>query len=196
MVRLDVFAEEPPGGPRTWLAVAPLRPVPDEYRERGVGVTLGDLRRRDPRIKEARFVLDRRPFPLAERLAYEDLLLDDAGRIVEGSSSNVYALLGDRLVTAREEALPGITQGIVLELAAEAGLEAELRPITTEEMARADEAFLTSSTRGLVGIVQVGERTVGEGVPGPRTRALWQAYRERVQREARRADEGPVRPRA
>ena len=46
-----------------------------------------------------------------------------------------------------------------------------------EDLFGADEAFLTSTTREVVPIVQVDDRTIGTGTPGPVTRALLEAYR-------------------
>ena len=46
-----------------------------------------------------------------------------------------------------------------------------------DDLLGADESFLTSTTRELVPIVQVDDRTIGTGKPGPITRALLEAFR-------------------
>jgi len=56
----------------------------------------------------------------------------------------------------------------------------------------ADEAFLTSSTREAVPIVQVDDTTIGAGVPGPITRALLQGYRRKAQDITARRTPQPV----
>ncbi|HEX6883329.1 MAG TPA: aminotransferase class IV [Planctomycetota bacterium] len=191
-VRFDVLA-----GParalgseeRTLLALSPLVPVPPALLESGVTVRLSRLERATPLVKSARFVLERRPYPLGRVEAFEHLLLGPDGRIREGSSSNFVALQGRRLRLAGDEALQGVTQRVVAELARAQGLTPERAPVALDELAQLDEAFLTSSARGLVPVVAVEEQRIGTGRPGARTQALRAAYLEHAARHARRAVE-------
>lgn len=120
------------------------------------------------------------------RGADEALLTDVHGRVLEGSSSNVFAVVDGVLVTPPVEAglLAGVTRGVVLELAAAAGIATEQRPVSVPELLAADEAFLTATTRELTPLVGVDDRSVGSGVPGPVTTGLQEAYRAEVRREA------------
>lgn len=117
--------------------------------------------------------------------ADEAIFLDTAGHCSEASASNLFAVQGNRLVTPPVScaALPGITRAVVLELAAELGVPAEERPFELVELETADEAFLTSSLRGIAPLVGVGDRTIGSGRPGVLTRQLMTAYATLVQRE-------------
>lgn len=118
--------------------------------------------------------------------ADEALLTDGKGRVLEGSSSNVFAVLDGVLVTPPPSAglLAGVTRGVVLEVAAAAGIPVEERPLSTGELAGADEAFLTATTREVMPLVRVGDVPVGDGAPGPVTRSLLESYRAEVRREA------------
>jgi branched-chain amino acid aminotransferase len=80
-------------------------------------------------------------------------------------------------------ALPGITRAAVLELARASGMPAEERAFRLGELLTADEAFLTSSLRGLVPLVRVGDKTIGSGLPGDVTRRLAGDYTALVDRE-------------
>ena len=116
--------------------------------------------------------------------ASEALLEDAAGSILEGSTSNVFAVFDGKLVTPPENAaiLPGITRRCVLELAREAGIATELAPVSRPSLARADEVFITSSIREVVPIVKLDGQPVGSGTPGPVARELLRRFRELVSR--------------
>jgi len=111
--------------------------------------------------------------------AQEALIEDRDGHILEGAASNFFAVFSGVLVTAPESAaiLPGITREHTLSLARARNLKLELRPITRQELASADEAFVTSSIREIVPVVSIDGLPVGDGAPGPVTRGLLQAYR-------------------
>lgn len=189
-VRFDWLAAPAPAlgtDERLLIALSPYQPVPEAFLQEGVGVGLSTLRRRTPLVKSARFVLERRPHPLGTREAFENLLLDDGGRILEGTSSNFLAIEGARLRRTGDTALQGITQRFVCELAVEIGLAVTVEPVALEEVATLEEAFLTGSSRGIVPVVQVDGRPVGSARPGARTRRLMARYLERALAEARPA---------
>lgn len=174
---------------RLWLSTAPFAPVPQRFLELGVRVEVAEhLVRATPLVKTTDFVLRRRPLPLETEQAYEHLLVDREGRILECSSSNFYAVARGTLVTAGSGVLEGITRGIVLRLASASGLALEMRAPRLQEVASWDEAFLSSSTRGLVPVVDVAGTQVGDGHPGPVTQSLIEAYDRLAEREAARAE--------
>jgi branched-chain amino acid aminotransferase len=114
--------------------------------------------------------------------AHEALVLDTGGRVVEGTTSNVFYVKDRVLVTPPEEAgiLPGITRAHLCEIAAERRLEVRFAAVTPADLAAADEVFLTSSIREILPVVAVDEHVVADGRPGPVTRALHEAFRTRV----------------
>jgi branched-chain amino acid aminotransferase len=114
--------------------------------------------------------------------AHEALILDTAGRVLEGATSNVFLVRGGDLVTPPEEAgiLPGITRAHLLEIAAELRCAVRFSPITPADLAAADEVFITSSIREILPVVRVDDHVIGDGHPGRVTRALHVAFRTRV----------------
>jgi branched-subunit amino acid aminotransferase/4-amino-4-deoxychorismate lyase len=191
-VRFDVLARSiEVGGEATRLlvALARHRPVPAELLARGVRLVLArDLRRPEPRIKRARFVLERRPHPLAERDAFDALLLDEQGCILEGTSCNFFGVQRGRLVTAGDGVLEGVTQRILAEaVLPRLGIPLERRRLALAEVASLDGAFLTSSTRGVVPVCGIEAIDVGGGAPGLLVRRIADAYDAYADAEARAA---------
>jgi branched-chain amino acid aminotransferase len=114
--------------------------------------------------------------------AHEALIVDAAGRVVEGTTSNVFLVRDGALVTPPEDAgiLLGITRAHVLDLAREARVEVRIEPMMVTDLTAADEVFLTSSLREIIPVVRVDDAIVASGEPGPTTRRLHEAFRARV----------------
>ena len=117
-----------------------------------------------------------------EQGAYEAWFIDPAGYVTEGASTNAW-IVDDagRVITRDLESniLGGITRQTVIALARKAGIDVVERPFTVEEAQNAPEAFLTSTTSFVRGIVRIDGRKVGAGEPGPVTvwlRGLYLTY--------------------
>jgi branched-chain amino acid aminotransferase len=117
--------------------------------------------------------------------ADEALFLDTQGHCSEGTASNLFAWTGATLVTPPLScgALPGITREAVLELAQSDGVSVAERALGLDELLAADEAFLTSSLRGIAPLVRVGVHAIGRATPGEVTRRVTAAYLALVDRE-------------
>ena len=98
--------------------------------------------------------------------------------MLEGATANVWWRRGDELYTpaVRPGVLPGVTRAFVLSL--ETAHEGEF---DVAHLLGADEAFLTSTTRGVVPITQVNSAAIGDGKPGHTTLGLVQAFRREVE---------------
>jgi len=175
-------------GPRRIVVVMPLTPLPAETYEVGlrtVTFASGRVASESPArgAKTANYVESILAVAAArDRGALDALVVDSGGRVVQGASSNVFFATRGRLVTPPEDAgiLPGITRGVVLELAAAVGVPVELRAPLTAELGGFDEIFLTSSVRGLAPVVAVDGVEVGSGRPGPLYERLSTEFEKRV----------------
>ena len=118
------------------------------------------------------------------------IFLDTEGHVSEASASNIFVVNGGTLVTPPLSCgvLPGITREAIIELAATLDIQVMERPVEPCELAAADEAFLTSSLRGIAPLVRVDGRAIGSGSVGPRTLELSAAYSELVETECMRAN--------
>jgi branched-chain amino acid aminotransferase len=114
--------------------------------------------------------------------AHEALVIGSDGTVVEGTTSNVFAVQGGALLTPPEEAgiLPGITRAHLLHAAADIGVPVRFERLTQGELAASAEVFLSSSIREVLPVIRVDSMPVGDGRPGPITRALHAAFRRRI----------------
>lgn len=164
------------------ILLEPFSPPPPEVYKTGVRVALADTPRTMPGAKDSRFIEQRAQLRAADPDAYEVLLCDASGRILEGTGSNFYAVLDGKLRTAGEGMLEGIARHLLLE-AAPAILPVVLEPVTRDDLPQVTEAMMTSSSRGVVPITRIGDQPIGDGVPGPFTHRLGAAYDAHVETE-------------
>ncbi|MFV1957668.1 MAG: branched-chain-amino-acid transaminase, partial [bacterium] len=107
----------------------------------------------------------------------ETIMLDTEGYISEGSGENLFIVRDGRIKTAPlTSVLAGITRDTVMILAAELGYEIIETRFTRDELYLAEEAFFTGTAAEVTPIRMVDDRTIGEGKPGPITKAIQDAY--------------------
>jgi branched-chain amino acid aminotransferase len=121
-----------------------------------------------------------------ERGADEALLLNTRGHLVEGSSTNLFVVIGGALYTPdlSSGCLPGITRAAVLELARASDLPIREAAVYPSMRGGWDEAFLTNSLLGVAPLTQVENSPIRSGRPGPITRDLAERFRNLVASEA------------
>lgn len=171
--------------PMLVIIAKPFQPYPESIYTQGVSVTIAKTRRNlpealPPQVKSLNFLNN----ILAKMEAtaagvHEALLLNHRGDITEGTTSNVFAVQGGRLLTPSVESgiLEGITRGVVLQLASELGIPSEETRLTVEDLMRAEECFLTNTTQEVLPVTQVDGRMIGNGRPGEITRRLHASFR-------------------
>jgi branched-chain amino acid aminotransferase len=165
------------------ILLEPFSPPSAEVYERGVRVNLAHSRRQMPRAKDSRFIETRRKLAVEhDGGAFEVILCREDGALLEGTSSNFYAVLDGVLRTAGDDVLEGIARSILLEVAP-AVLPVVLEPVQVDDLSHLSEAMLTSASRGVIPIVQIEGTVIGDGRPGPFTAQLRARYDQQVERE-------------
>lgn len=168
-------------------------PYPPDLYERGVAVGLADLRVNPFDRFESHKTLNywRRLAALqhaAQQGLGEAIVLQVTGHLAGGCVSNLLLVKDGALLTpiARgEEAkggvpspvLPGIARRAIIEQAGVRQIEVKRRMLAIDDLLDADEAFVTSSTIGVLPIVAVEGTQIADGAPGPITRDLLAAWR-------------------
>ncbi len=179
------FAFPPPQTPPTVVCLA--RSLPPEraaaQAQRGIAVvTAPDIRWGRCDIKTVMLlpaVLAKRQ--AAQKGAKEVWLVDEAGRVTEGASSNAWIITQEgRIVTSAlsRSILPGVTRATLIDAIAREGLKLEERHFTLAEVASAREAFITSATNTVMPVVSIDGAAIGDGRPGALTRQMRKIFHE------------------
>jgi D-alanine transaminase len=163
-----------------------LPPLPDPAAADGVKLlSVADERWKRCWIKSIALL----PNVLAKNQAIaagaDEAVFINNGVVTECAASNIFAVIGGRVVThpVGAKVLPGITRDILLEIAPKIGIAVEERAFSEEKATEADEVFITSTTREISWVKLWNERTIGKGRVGPITLKLHEALREIVLRE-------------
>jgi branched-chain amino acid aminotransferase len=133
----------------------------------------------DPRVKSLNYLKNVLAKIDAQRAGAEEaILLNSAGFIAECAGDNLFLVRQERVATPspQDGALEGITRGAVLQLAAEAGMEAREARLTRYDVYTADECFLTGTGAEIMPVTEVDGRRIGDGTVGPITRRLRTAF--------------------
>jgi D-alanine transaminase len=111
--------------------------------------------------------------------AAEAILVRD-GEVTEGAASNVFIVIDGMIKTPPKGArlLPGITRDLIVELAKVQQLPISEVNFSKTELMAADEIWLTSSTKEIMPVVEVNDKPVGNGQPGPTTRKVFEIFQE------------------
>ena len=111
--------------------------------------------------------------------ADDAVLVGLGGELLEAPTASLWWRSGQTLHTPSLELgiLAGITRAVLRELAPTLGLKVLEGVFTAEDLAAADEAFLSSSTRELMPVIEVDGAPIATGHPGPAAAALQAALR-------------------
>jgi branched-chain amino acid aminotransferase len=118
----------------------------------------------------------------------EVVLLNERGEVSECTAANIFAVKNDKVLTPplSSGCLEGVTRGVLLEIAADAGTSVAEQTLRPEDLYEADEVFVTSTNRNVIGVKEIAGRTIGTGQPGALTKKLddvFEAYvKEYVER--------------
>jgi D-alanine transaminase len=174
----------PPAGTpaTTFVSTAPFTPLVAQCAAGVPAISMPDIRWTRCDLKTVNLL----PNVLGKQQAVdagatEAIFIRD-GLLAEGSSTNVFAVLDGVIRTHPKNnlILPGITRDVVLGIIAEKGLPVREAAITSAELARVEELFLTGTTTDVMPIVKLDGRPVGPGRPGPIAKALYDVLAARI----------------
>jgi len=174
--------------PSVVIIVKPHVDPPPEVFERGVKVCLSPYLRNhpgsvDPMIKSNNLLNNALAMQEALRRGGTEAIMHNyRGELTECTQSNFFVVNNGAALTPPIEAglLPGITREFIFEVGRDVGVPVREQVLRDDDLFSADECFLTSTTKEAVPIVQVDDRMIGAGVPGPVTRKLLEGFRKRA----------------
>ena len=170
-----------PSAPTLLILTHELHEPPASLYETGGKLLTHQHRREFPQAKTTNYLtmLRHRPQLVADDAL--DLLYHDGERVFEAASASVYFVRGTTILAPQADVLPGTVGSLVLEKARNR-YHIVYGDVALDDALGADEAFLTSTTRGVVPIVALGDDAIGDGTPGPVTRELMALWREALAR--------------
>jgi branched-chain amino acid aminotransferase len=169
----------PEGKGKLIVYTTPRDACPDWWYTRGAKVITVDVERYIPEAKSINYmnaVICN--IKARKENAIEAIYVDREGRLLEGTTSNVFFFNKNKLITPKEGILSGITRSVILNNLAKSYFAVEVRDVYRSELLSFDEMFLSASNKEIVPIVTVDNLTIKDGKPGINTRKIIQLFRE------------------
>jgi branched-chain amino acid aminotransferase len=162
----------PQDKPRLLIIVTDISHPPECWYKDGIKVTTSHLERTVPGAKLISYI----PAVMALKKAklsnaLEAIYVNHDNEALEGTTSNLFAFFGNTLITPAKGVLKGITRQAVLDLASDL-YKIKEEVIRLEDLLKADEIFVTGTSKGAVPVIQVDETIIGSGMPGKRTKKI------------------------
>jgi len=154
---------------------------PKSYYTQGVKIISREFERSFPHAKSLNYLTAVNVLSEAKKEnAIEVLYLDRNRHILEGTTSNFFAVVGGKLITPKEGILRGITRAVVIELARKLKIPVIESDLLYSQIELFDEAFITASNKEVMPVVRIDGKKVGSGEVGTISRRLISEYRKEV----------------
>ena len=148
-------------------------------KEKGIRlITTPDLRWKHCHVKSVNLLANAIAKKKAQRASADEALLVGEGEVREGASSSFFVVKGGRLIThpLDEHILPGVVRDRLIGLALGAKIRVDERPLRETELFQLDEAFITSTTMGVMPVAEIDGRVIGNSRRGEVTSRLQQLF--------------------
>jgi branched-chain amino acid aminotransferase len=167
-----------------YMIVEPLEVPSLKQYANGVDVAIINMTREKPKAKLTTFLSEAGSVreTLGESI-HEVIMETQNGFLLEGLSSNFFVVKDRQLITPEKDILSGTTRSLVIEIAQTEGIDVHLCAIHKTDIQAVEEAFITSVSRGILPVVRIDDRTIGNGKPGTLTRQLMVALDRRIKEE-------------
>jgi len=163
--------------PTIIILVDPATQYPKNLYEDGVDVMTVKHTRYNSAAKSNNYIEGVKQMQLAQKMgAVEPIYYSDA-QVFEGSNSNIFAVIDDKLLTPRDNILAGITRGVLLEIL-DLDIPIEIRNFTLDELFGSSEAFLTGSGKEIVPITLIDSKKLGNGKVGAITKEVIRQFQK------------------
>lgn len=174
-----------------FIIAATITLYPQEMYEKGMPVVTATQRRNkativDPQVKSLNYLNNILAKIEANRAGVlEAIMLNEDGIVAECTGDNIFIIKDGVIYTPPIHVgiLDGITRRTVIDLAKQLGYELYEKEFTLFNVYNADECFLTGTAAEVIPVTQADGRVIGEGVAGPITKKLLEAFHGYAQNE-------------
>lgn len=166
--------------PNLAIVQQPITAPGVQIEEKGFSLVTYPHQRQMPEVKTTDYLMAVWLYPWVKEQGADEVLYQQNDYVSECPRSNFFIVTeNDTLVTPASGILKGVTRKNLLLLASQNGMKTEERPLLTDEIYSAKEAFISSSTKRLIPVHTVNQRRVGDGTTGAVSRKLYQLFFEK-----------------
>ncbi|NTU47015.1 hypothetical protein HGA88_05300 [Candidatus Roizmanbacteria bacterium] len=165
--------------PTMVMIVSPRERKPEKDYEQGIKVEAINYKRPYPTAKHTHYIEAIKQLSKHKNDDINDLIYYDEIQVYEGSGCSLFAVINNKLVTAKSSVIDGITRKTLLEIL-KLPIPIEIRDFTFAELQRASEIFVTGSNSEVRGVIEMSGKPVGNGKVGEITKEVLKQYRNYI----------------
>ncbi len=151
--------------------------ISKEYIVNGCSLLTHEYQREYPRVKTINYITAVILQPEKKKRKALEILYVKDNKVLECSTSNLFIIKNDTVITPKDNILLGITRRTIIEISKRLKKKVEEREITFEEVLEADEVFITSSYKEVVPVIQIDSKRISNAKPGVLTRKLIEEFK-------------------
>lgn len=163
------------------ILTEPISPYPKEYYENGIKAKMLDFTRYLPQAKSLTYTQAVIELGKIKKDGFNEIIYHTGNMITEGTTCNLFLVQNNKLVTNEEQVLLGTRRKFILSWA-NSILPIEIKNLTQDDLKTASEAFITSTTREILPIVQLDNQLIGNGKVGEWTKKLHHVYLQKIEK--------------
>ena len=167
------------GRPTFYVLASDAINYPSGYYERGVSMQTHEYQRLLPEVKSLNYIIALSHQKELTRKGVMELIYVYDGKVLEGSSSNIFIVKHGVLYTPKKNVLIGTVRNFILKEVRGMYRVVE-RDVSVTELLQADEVFATASNKAVLPVTRINGKKIGTGMHGTVTKTLMDYYREYV----------------
>lgn len=144
---------------------------PKSIYENGIKVLTVNHKRYNPYSKTIHYIEAIKHMQKINDEGFGEILYVYDDSVLEGAYSNFFCVVNNKLVTAKHDVLPGITRQVIINKL-NIKIPVEVRDLKVQELATAKEAFISVSSKGIVPVIKIDNKSIGNGKVGPVTKEI------------------------
>src|SRR3989344_6117313 len=166
--------------PTFYILVSEFRPLGYDLFKNGIRLAIVNRGRDMAEIKTTNYIAAVKNINECQKKEnFFEILYVSNGLVLEASTSNFFAFVGDKLIAPKDNILKGITRNLVIKLAKKK-FEVEERELKMNELNLAEEAFIVATNKDIVPVVQIDDKKISDGKPGKNTKRLMEIFADFV----------------
>ncbi len=167
-----------PGNPTIMVLFSLALKYPKQHYLKGVKVITYLHKREFANTKSLNYLTGVMAIQQAKRKnAIEAIYIDDKKRIYEGTTSNFFIVIKNKVITPKKDILSGVTRQVVLEIIRKLKIRIIEKSICFNDLKQSDEAFLTSTNKEIMPVVKVNNLVIGNGKAGSITKKIMDEFK-------------------
>lgn len=163
--------------PTFYIIINKVYEPPKLFYEKGVKLITHKYQRENFKTKTINYITGVKLNKFTKKQKANDILFVSNKKVLETSTGNFFIINNNQLITPKDGILIGTTRNLIIKLVRKY-FEVEERDILLKELKNTNEAFITSTTRGIMPVVKIDNLKINNGNVGVKTKYLMKLLEE------------------